>query len=68
VTASACPVRLLDHLHRRLRRRHVGDDDVGAVLREPLREGLADAVGGTGDDGDFSLVRFGHAVPLANSE
>jgi hypothetical protein len=68
VTASACPVRLLDHLHRRLRRHHVGDDDVGAVLREPPRKGLADAVGGAGDDGDFAVMACAHADPPANSE
>jgi hypothetical protein len=32
-----------------------GDDDVGAVLREPHRQRLADALGGAGDQRDPSL-------------
>ena len=39
----------------------VGDGDVHAVLGEPLRERLADALT-AGDDGDFVLVAFGHCV------
>ena len=38
----------------------VGDRDVHAVLGQPLGEGLPDAAGGAGDDGDFVLVTLGH--------
>ena len=49
-------------------RRHVGDGDVHAVLGETLGKRLADAVGRSGDDGDFVLVAFGHVFsPFASA-
>ncbi len=50
----------LDHFHGRRAVADVDDGDVHAVLGQPLGEGLPDAAGGAGDDGDFVLVTFGH--------
>src|ERR1700738_108963 len=41
---------------RLVRRGDVGDDDVDAILGEPPRKRLPDAVGGAGDDRDLALV------------
>jgi hypothetical protein len=38
-----------------------------AVLRQPLRERLADAVGAAGDDRDLVLMSFGQVSRAANS-
>ena len=41
--------------------------DVHAVLGQPFREGLPDAVRRAGDDRDFVLVAFGHFTPVSAS-
>jgi len=46
-------------------RLHITDDDVTAVLGQPLRERLADAVGRAGNNGNLVLVAFAHStLPL----
>ena len=41
----------------------IDDRDVHAVFGQPFGEGLPDAAGAAGDDGDFVLVTFGHVSP-----
>ena len=45
----------------------IDDGDVHAVLGQTFGEGLPDAAGGAGDDGDFILVTFGHCCFLLAS-
>jgi len=51
---------LLDELYGLVRRGDVNDRDVHAILSEPFRERLPDAVRRAGDDGDFVLVDLSH--------
>ena len=56
--------RLLLHLHRISPRSDIGDDNVRAVLRKPLRKRLPDAVRPARDNRNFVVVGFGHAALL----
>jgi hypothetical protein len=60
--ATAAP-RRFDELYGLSRRIEVSDDDMRAVLRQSLRECLADAAGRAGDDRDLIQVALAH-VPF----
>ena len=61
--ASKCVAAgLLNHLHCIAPRSDIDDDNVRAVLRQPLRKRLADAIRPARDHGDFVVVGFGHAA------
>jgi hypothetical protein len=55
----------LHQLHGVLAVGDIGHRDMHAVLGQPFRESLPDAVGATGDDGDFVLVTLGHSISPA---
>ena len=51
---------------RRFQRRgvEIGEHEVGAVARETIGDGIADALGGAGDDSNAVFKRFRHVSSL----
>jgi hypothetical protein len=58
------PAGSLDQFYGRSAVSNVDHRDMHAILGETLGKGLPDAVGGTGDDGNFVFVTFGHCFSL----